>query len=113
MQNDYNFWADLFDTYQSLTLGLQTGWMLALLIFATIIAMLIGRQLDNIFDLWRRRRRERRNKASDAGYQMIAALPGPLGDSGLYRVMADEDGVPYLEQVGTVPQLDWDDPDKT
>ena len=37
MHNDYNFWADLFDTYQSLTLGLQTGWMLALLIFATIV----------------------------------------------------------------------------
>ena len=113
MQNDYNFWADLFDTYQSLTLGLQTGWMLALLIFATIVVMLIGRQLDNIFDLWRRRRGERRKMASEAGYQMIAALPGPLGDSGLYRVMADEDGVPYLEQVGPVPQLDWDDPDKT
>ena len=113
MQNDYNFWADLFDTYQSLTVGLQTGWMLALLIFATIVTMIIGRQFDNISDLWRRRREERnRRKASDAGYQMINALPGPLGDSGLYRVRTDEDGVPYLEQVGTVPQLDWDDPDK-
>ena len=118
MQNDYNFWADLFDTYQSLTVGLQTGWMLALLCFATIVTMIIGRQFDNIFDLWRRRgerrRRERRNKASDPGYKMIAggALPGPLGDSGLYRVMADENGVPYLEQVGTVPQLDWDGSDK-
>ena len=116
MQNDYNFWADLFDTYQSLTVGLQTGWMLALLIFATIVTMLIFRQFDNIFDLWRRRARRRqregRRKASDAGYQMINALPGPLGDPGLYRVMADEDGVPYLEQVGTVPQLDWDGPDK-
>ena len=119
MQNDYNFWADLFDTYQSLTPGLQTGWMLALLIFATIVTMLIFRQFDNIFDLWRRRgerrRREgRRNrrKASEAGYQMINALPGPLGDTGLYRVMADEDGVPYLEQVGTVPQLYWDGSDK-
>ena len=113
MQNDYNFWADLFDTYQSLTLGLQTGWMLALLIFATIVTMLIFRQFDNIFDLWRRRREKRnRRKASDAGYQMINALPGPLGDSGLYRVRTDEDGVPYLEQVGTVPQLDWDGSDK-
>ena len=115
MQNDYNFWADLFDTYQSLTVGLHTGWMLALLIFATIVTMLIFRQFDNIFDLWRRRARRRRDqqkKASHPGYQMIAALPGPLGDSGLSRVMADEDGVPYLEQVGTVPQLDWDDPEK-
>ncbi|MCJ8307711.1 MAG: hypothetical protein MJH08_01470 [Hyphomicrobiales bacterium] len=114
MQNDYNFWADLFDTYQSLTVGLQTGWMLALLIFATIVTMLIFRQFDNIFDLWRRRQRrlDKRKNASDAGYQMINALPGPLGDPGLYRVMADEDGVPYLEQVGTVPQLDWDGSDK-
>ena len=47
MQNDYNFWADLFDTYQSLTVGLQTGWMLALLIFATIVTMIIGRQFDD------------------------------------------------------------------
>ena len=112
MQNDYNFWADLFDTYQSLTVGLHTGWMLALLIFATIVTMLIFRQFDNIFDLWRRRGERNRRKASDAGYQMINALPGPLGDPGLYRVMADEDGVPYLEQVGTVPQLDWDGVDK-
>ena len=114
MQNDYNFWADLFDTYQSLTVGLQTGWMLALLIFATIVTMIIGRQFDNIFDLWRQRRLDKRKNASDAGYKMIAggALPGPLGDSGLYRVRTDEDGVPYLEQVGTVPMLDWDDPDK-
>ena len=116
MQNDYNCWADLFDTYQSLTVGLQTGWMLALLIFATIVTMLIFRQFDNIFDLWRRRARRRRGeerrKASDAGYQMINALPGPLGDSGLYRVRTDEDGVPYLEQVGTVPQLYWDGSDK-
>ena len=45
---------------------------------------------------------------------MIAggALPGPLGDSGLYRVRTDENGGPYLEQVGTVPQLDWDGSDK-
>ncbi|MCJ8308902.1 MAG: hypothetical protein HRU27_10475 [Rhizobiaceae bacterium] len=45
-------------------------------------------------------------------YRTIATLPGPLGDAGLYRVKTDADGVPYLEQVGTVPMLDWDDPEK-
>ena len=56
---------------------------------------------------WRRRR-----GTDPAAYRTIATLPGPLGDAGLYRVKTDDDGVPYLEQVGTVPMLDWDDPDR-
>ncbi|NRB32820.1 MAG: hypothetical protein HRU27_19715 [Rhizobiaceae bacterium] len=57
-------------------------------------------------------RRRRRRGTDPAAYRTIETLPGPLGDPGLYRVRADDDGVPYLEQVGTVPMLDWDDPDK-
>ena len=101
--DDYNFWRDLFDTYQSLPPWMQFAWFcgiwLAYIATATII--LLGLR-------WRRRRRG----TDPTAYRTIATLPGPLGDAGLYRVKTDTDGVPYLEQVGTVPMLDWDDADK-
>ena len=104
---DYNLWADLLTTYRSNPDWLKGAWLLATAAIPICITAIIGCLLYALFG-----RRRRRRGASENAYRTIATLPGPLGDSGLYRVRADDDGVPYLEQVGTVPMLDWDDPDK-
>ena len=100
--DDYHFWRDLFDTYQSLPPWMQFAWfcVIWLAYVGTVGLVILGLR-------WRQPK-----KASDAACRTIATLPGPLGEPGLYRVKTDSDGVPYLEQVGTVPMLDWDDPDK-
>ena len=103
---DYNLWADLLTTYRSNPDWLKFAWLIASVAIPICIAAITSRLLSNIFG-WRRRR-----GTSETSYRTIATLPGPLGDSGLYRVKTDADGVPYLEQVGTVPMLDWDDPNK-
>ena len=105
--DDYNLWADLLTTYRSNPDWLKGAWLFATVAIPICITAIIGCLLYALFQLrWRRR------GASETAYRTIATLPGPLGDSGLYRVMTDADGVPYLEQVGTVPMLEWDDPDK-
>ena len=106
--DDYNLWADLLTTYRSNPDWLKGAWLFATAAIPICITAIIGGALTNIFGWQGRRRRG----MSETGYRTIATLPGPLGDSGLYRVMVDETGAPYLEQVGTLPMLDWDDPDK-
>ena len=103
--DDYNLWADLLTTYRSNPDWLKGAWLFAAAAIPICITAIIGCLLYALFG---RRRRE----TDPAAYRTIATLPGPLDDPGLYRVRADDDGVPYLEQVGTVPMLDWDDPDK-
>ena len=103
--DDYNLWADLLTTYRSNPDWLKGAWLFVAAAIPICITAIIGCLLYTLFGRrWR--------SASETGYRTIATLPGPLGDSGLYRVMTDDDGVPYLEQVGTVPMLDWDDPAK-
>ena len=104
--DDYNLWADLLTTYRSNPDWLKGVWLLVAAAIPICITAIIAFLLYTLFG------RRRPRGASENAYRTIATLPGPLGDSGLYRVRADDDGVPYLEQVGTVPMLDWDDPDK-
>ena len=112
---DYNFWADLLTTYRSNPDWLKGAWLLVAAAIPICITAIIGYALANIFG-WPRRRRRRgrrgRRGTLETSYRSIATLSGPLGESGLYRVMTDADGVPHLEQVGTAPMLDWDDPEK-
>ena len=106
--DDYNLWADLLTTYRSNPDWLKGAWLLATAAIPICITAIISFLLYTLFGRQRRRR-----GSSENAYRTIETLPGPFGDSGLYRVRADDDGVPYLEQVGTVPMLDWDDPDKS
>ena len=106
--DDYNLWADLLTTYRSNPDWLKGAWRFATAAIAICITAIIGFLLYALFG----RRRRRRRGVSENAYCTIETLPGPLGDSGLYQVRADDDGVPYLEQVGTVPMLTWDNPGK-
>ena len=110
---DYNFWRDLFDTYQSLPPGLQLAWLIALAAVALSITLGTTRLLELILT----RRRHRRSGEDGEKRQMVdpplAAWPSTAtintaAAAGLYRVAIDEHGVPYLETVGDVPRLDWD-----
>lgn len=85
MDQDYNFWRDLFDTYQSLTPWLQLAWLIALsaLTFAT------GRGLTRLIQ--------------SALQKQPSALssPPPLG----YGDAADERGVAQVERLGKTSAL--------
>ena len=105
--DDYNLWADLLTTYRSNPDWLKGAWLFATAAIPICITAIIGFLLYTLFG-----RRRRRRGTDPAAYRTIATLPGPLGDPGLYRLKTDSDGVPYLEQVGTVPMLDWDDPNE-
>ena len=112
---DYNFWRDLFDTYQSLPPGLQLAWLIALAAVALSITLGTTRLLELILTRRRRRRRRRRReyKEPQTVDPPLAAWPSTAtintaAAAGLYRVAIDEHGVPYLETVGDVPRLDWD-----
>ncbi|MEP1091141.1 MAG: hypothetical protein ABJH33_22605 [Rhizobiaceae bacterium] len=95
VETDYNFWADLLTTYRSNPDWLKFCWLVipALLLYAT------GRGLTHLLtlNLLRRRRRQRRERRR-------RELPRehPAGD---HYVAVDEQGVPYLEHVATMPRL--------
>ena len=67
---------------------------------------------DKVFGCRRQWRRGRTGHASNASYRMVAALAGPLGNSRLNRVMADEDCVLCLEQIDTVSLLEREGSEK-
>ena len=104
---DYNFWRDLFDTYQSLPPWMQFAWMCGILLayIATATIMMLGLS-------WRPRRRRRRRRgprtepdvdrhpASEPVHPLPSHLP-----PGAYAMIIGEDGVQRIEHLPTRPAL--------
>ena len=103
---DYNFWRDLLDTYQSLPPWMQFAWFCGILLAYLGTAALATCAVFGITGR-RRRRGEPENATSHD-----ATLYDGLDPSRLFRVRTDNHGGLYLEQVGSVPQLEWEDPEK-
>ena len=113
---DYNFWADLFDTYQSLPDWLKLAWLIALAAVALFATKRITGLLEALLFRWRAKPAQKTQQAAPAAVvAAVAAAPPPpqgLDPSGLFRVRTDEHGGMYLEPVGPTPMLDWDGSEK-
>ena len=96
MEQDYNFWRDLLDTYQSLPDFLKFVWV----VVPSLLLLAAGRWLGRLVEL-----------------AIIGHRPAPLSPSlqeildampqsnMMLRVRHDEHGTFYLEQVDDLPQL--------
>ncbi|MCJ8310297.1 MAG: hypothetical protein HRU27_17835 [Rhizobiaceae bacterium] len=113
--DDYNFWRDLFDTYQSLPPWMQFAWFCGIVLTYFGTAALTAYTVLGLTRRRRRRQRRRQQEEPEKGnphFTTTAALPDGFEPSGLFRVRTDDHGGLYLEQVGPTPMLDWDGPDK-
>ena len=100
---DYNFWRDLFDTYQSLPPWMQFAWMCGILLAYVATATIV------MFGLtWRRRRERRPRTEADVDRHPASAPVHPLPSKlppGAYAMIVGEDGVQRIEHLPTRPAL--------
>ena len=106
--DDYNFWRDLFDTYQSLPPWIQFAWFCGIVLAYIGTAALATCAVLGIAGRRRRQRRRGTPEEVNSHSTAKAALPDGPEPSGLFRFRTDDHGGLYLEHAGSVPQLEWD-----
>ena len=96
MEQDYNFWRDLFNTYQSLPDFLKFVWVVA----PSLLLLAAGRRVAKLIELAIVGHRP--PEVSPSLMEVLDAMPE---SKMVLRVRHDEHGMFYLEQVKDMPQL--------